>query len=149
MVVWAGFISWFSTDAFSAHSTNSYIDPVLRYLFGELTPAGFRLAHTVVRKSAHLTEYGVLAVLMCRAMTDGGTLTTAIVLRTIAACAAYAALDEFHQSFVPSRTSSPVDVLLDTTGATIATLTLAARRASKAARRAPPRAARARRGRSQ
>jgi len=28
-----------------------------------------------------------------------------------------ASLDEFHQSFIPSRTSSPYDVMLDMTGA--------------------------------
>lgn len=135
VVVWAGFISWFSTDAFSAHSTNSYIDPVLRFLFGELTPAGFRVAHTVVRKSAHLTEYGILAVLVCRALTaQGERISRAVILRAIAYCAVYAMLDEAHQLLVPSRTGSGTDVLIDTTGATIGTLLVTRRRN----RRVPP-----------
>jgi VanZ family protein len=133
VVVWAAFISWFSTDAFSARSTNSYIDPVLRFFFGELTPAGFRLAHSIVRKSAHLTEYAILGALMCRAMTDPGERVSRVTLfRVLACCAAYALLDEAHQTLVPSRTGSGIDVLVDTTGATIGTLLFTRWRASRA-----------------
>ena len=35
------------------------------------------------------------------------------------ACAIFAASDEFHQSFVPSRTSSPTDVMIDVCGALV------------------------------
>jgi len=35
------------------------------------------------------------------------------------ACAIFAATDEFHQSFVPSRTASPNDVTIDAVGALI------------------------------
>ena len=126
VVVWATFISWFSTDAFSARSTNSYIDPVLRFLFGELTPAEFRFAHSIVRKCAHLTEYAILGILMVRAQTTPrAPVPRTAVLRAILYCALYAMVDEGHQAFVPSRTGSPIDVLVDTTGATIGTLTLA------------------------
>ncbi|MCC6766503.1 MAG: VanZ family protein [Deltaproteobacteria bacterium] len=126
VVAWAAFISWFSTDAFSARSTNSYIDPVLRFFFGELTPAGFRLAHSIIRKSAHLTEYAILGGLICRAMTEpGARISRAVALRAVACCAAYALLDEAHQALVPSRTGSGVDVLIDTTGAALGTLIFA------------------------
>jgi VanZ family protein len=120
VVVWATFISWFSTDAFSARSTNSYIDPVLRFFFGELTPAGFRLAHSIIRKSAHLTEYAILAMLTVRAQAEPGERVPRMALvRTLVYCAVYAMIDEGHQTLVPSRTGSPVDVLVDTTGAAI------------------------------
>lgn len=126
VIVWAAFISWFSTDAFSARSTNSYIDPVLRFFFGELTPAGFRFAHSIVRKSAHLLEYAILAMLTVRAQTESWAhVPRSVVLRTLAYCAAYAMLDEAHQTFVPSRTGSPIDVMVDTTGATLGTLLFA------------------------
>jgi VanZ family protein len=39
------------------------------------------------------------------------------------ACAIFAASDEFHQSFVPSRTASPTDVMIDTCGALAGLLT--------------------------
>jgi VanZ family protein len=49
-------------------------------------------------------------------------------------CAAYAASDEFHQSFVPSRTASLRDVTIDLCGATLAVLlywSIAPRRAAE------------------
>lgn len=134
VVVWAAFISWFSTDAFSARSTNSYIDPVLRLLFGELTPAGFRFAHTVVRKSAHTIEYAILAILICRALATaaGGRLPRAAMVRALLYCAVYAVIDEAHQTFVPSRTGSGIDVGVDVMGATLGTLLLWWWRAARA-----------------
>lgn len=127
VVVWATCISWFSTGAFSAQSTNSYIDPVLRYFFGELAPETFRFAHTIIRKSAHFLEYGVLAILLCRALMDPGVRPTpAILIRVILWCAVYACLDELHQLFVPKRTGSLYDSLLDTAGATVGALLLRA-----------------------
>jgi VanZ family protein len=134
VVVWAAFISWFSTDAFSARSTNSYIDPVLRFFFGELTPAGFRFAHTVVRKSAHTIEYAILAVLTCRALATNPTerLPRATLVRALLYCAMYALIDEAHQTFVPSRTGSGIDVGVDVMGATLGALLLMWRRAVRA-----------------
>ena len=132
VLVWAGFISWFSTGAFSAHSTNNYIDPVLRFFFGELSPQGFRLAHSVVRKAAHLLEYAVLAILLCRALTaPGARITVAVMVRAVVICALYASADEFHQTFEPDRTGSPVDVLIDSSGAVVATLLIAWWRAAR------------------
>ena len=123
VVIWATCISWFSTSAFSAQSTNSYIDPVLRWLFGELSPPTFRFAHTIIRKSAHFTEYRVLAVLLLRALTEPGTRPSGrVLLRVIAYCAVYACLDELHQLFVPKRTASVYDSMLDTVGAVVGAL---------------------------
>jgi len=131
VVVWATCISWFSTDAFSAQSTNSYIDPVLRYFFGELSPATFRFAHTVIRKSAHFLEYAVLAILLCRALTEPGTRPSlGTLFRVIVYCAVYACLDELHQMFVPRRTGSLYDSMLDTVGASVGALVFRARRRS-------------------
>ena len=133
--MWAACISWFSTGAFSAHSTNHYIDPVLRFFFGDLTPQEFRFAHSVVRKSAHFIEYAVLAVLLCRALTDpGARITRGVVLRAIALCTLYASADEFHQTFETDRTGSPWDVVVDTVGAAVATFTIAWWRSIRAPR---------------
>lgn len=132
VVVWATCISWFSTGAFSAQSTNSYIDPVLRYFFGDLSPESFRLAHSIIRKSAHFLEYAVLAVLVCRALTEPGTRpTTGVLVRGVAYCAIYACVDELHQMFVPKRTGSPYDSMLDTFGAAVGALVFARVRAAR------------------
>ena len=138
VVVWATCISWFSTGAFSAQSTNTYIDPVLRWLFGELSPTTFRFAHTIIRKSAHFTEYGVLAILLCRALTAPGTRPSrAVLVRVIVYCAVYACLDEFHQAFVPKRTASPYDSMLDTVGASCGALLFWVRRRTTGSRAEP------------
>ena len=134
VVLWATCISWFSTDAFSARSTNSYIDPVLRYFFGELSAEGFRFAHTIIRKSAHFLEYAVLGMLVCRATAVPGARPSAgAIVRTIVACGLYAALDELHQTFVPNRTGAPTDVAIDTIGAAVGTSLLTWRRARRRA----------------
>jgi VanZ family protein len=134
VVVWATCISWFSTSAFSAQSTNSYIDPVLRYFFGELSLATFRFAHTIIRKSAHFLEYAVLGILLCRALTEPGTRPSwRTIVRAILYCAVYASLDELHQTFVPRRTGSPYDSMLDAAGASVGALLFRARRRSAGA----------------
>ncbi len=69
------------------------------------------------RKFAHATEYGVLALLVQRAH---GLRTPYGLLLTVAWCVAYAASDEFHQSFVLGRHGAALDVLVDSFGATIA-----------------------------
>jgi len=77
--------------------------------------------HAVIRKTAHLTEYFILSLFLLHALrsgTRGWQLRWALWAIVIAA--GYASLDEFHQSFVPSRTASPWDALIDTTGASIA-----------------------------
>ena len=119
MAVWAACISWLSTGAFSAQSTHNYIDPVLRFLFGDLSPAGFRFAHAVIRKSAHFVEYGALAILLGRALAPAvsGRALGATLVRTVIYCALYAGADELHQAFESSRTGSLLDVGIDTSGA--------------------------------
>ena len=65
----------------------------------------------VLRKCAHMTEYAILAVLLARAT---GSYRAAFALAV-----AYAASDEFHQTFVRGRHGTPVDVGIDAVGALI------------------------------
>jgi VanZ family protein len=62
----------------------------------------------VLRKLAHATEYAVLGALLVRAT---GRTGLAIALGTL-----YAVSDEIHQTFVPGRMGSPVDVAIDAIG---------------------------------
>ena len=77
-----------------------------------------------MRKLAHVSEYAVLAVLLYRAFVHtalkGRRAFSAGVVLLL--CAAYAATDEFHQSFVPSRTASLRDVMIDICGAMLAVI---------------------------
>jgi len=124
-IVWAGLISGLSTDTFSSEHTSVFIVPALRWLFPHAAMESIELMHAVIRKMAHLTEYFILSILLMRALRGqdrGWKLRWAIWAIVIAA--GYACFDEFHQSFVPSRTASPWDALIDTTGASVAQLVL-------------------------
>lgn len=74
--------------------------------------------HLVSRKGAHGFEYFILAILLLRAQRRGNepNLSTAAIARTLALVLAYAASDEYHQSWVPERTASVVDVAIDAFG---------------------------------
>ncbi|HWX37687.1 MAG TPA: VanZ family protein [Candidatus Sulfotelmatobacter sp.] len=120
VVAWACVISLLSTDAFSTAHTSRFLIPVLHWIFPRASAETLDLMHAVIRKAAHLTEYFILGILLNRALRGdpGWNPKWAIWAIVIAAC--YASLDEFHQSFVPSRTASPWDALLDTVGASAA-----------------------------
>jgi VanZ family protein len=96
----------------------------------------------VVRKCAHFFEYAVLAMFVMRAFENpdpsaGPRKAVAplgmTILRVVLLCAMVATIDEVHQHFVPSRTGSPDDVLLDTAGSTVAMLLLTWRKSSRLA----------------
>jgi VanZ family protein len=94
-----------------------------------LSEAGIHLVNMVVRKAAHLTEYGILAALLWRTIRNTHAGKThfwswADAGWTLLIVALYAASDEFHQSFVPTREASVRDVLIDCTGALLALLCL-------------------------
>ena len=74
--------------------------------------------HLVSRKGAHWFEYFVLAILLLRAQRRGGEakLATPTIAQTLVLVLAYAASDEYHQSWVPQRTASAVDVMIDMFG---------------------------------
>ena len=101
----------------SMNETSRFIRPLLDFLFPSATPESLTFVHGIIRKLAHLVEYALLGFLAVRAFRTlvRGPITAALFAFTLAA--AVAALDEFQQSFDPSRTSSPVDVLIDVTGA--------------------------------
>jgi VanZ family protein len=62
----------------------------------------------LLRKAAHLTEYAILAVLLRRASGSYGW--------AFGLAVAYAASDEWHQTFVRGRHGSPIDVGIDAVG---------------------------------
>jgi VanZ family protein len=124
-IVWACVISALSTDSFSSENTSVFIIPALRFLFPHSSAGTLVLMHGVIRKMAHLTEYFILSIFLMRGLRGadrGWKLKWAVWAIVIAA--GYASFDEFHQSFVPSRTASPWDTLLDTVGASIAQIFL-------------------------
>jgi len=81
--------------------------------------------HFIIRKTAHVIEYAVLAGLWWRAL-GGGWAALGLALLT-------ASLDELRQSFTPGRTGSLYDVCLDCAAAGAALLLMAVRRRRAAA----------------
>ena len=65
----------------------------------------------VLRKIAHAAEYAVLGALLVRA--------TGRAVLAVAIGALDAVSDEVHQSFVPGRVGSPLDVALDAVGVAV------------------------------
>ncbi len=89
---------------------------------------------TILRKGAHMAEFGVLWFLWWWAFRYryAGVAAAITIL--------YAISDEVHQHFVPTRYGSPVDVLIDTAGVVIAMI-VAFRWRDRRARRAAAAAA--------
>jgi VanZ family protein len=104
VVVWAGFIFYLS----SIPSLNS----------------GWGIWDLVARKMAHITEFGILTVLVARALrkTVQNWLVTRVLVFSAVAALLYAVSDEIHQSFVPGRGPSFGDVLIDGCGIMLAVL---------------------------
>jgi VanZ family protein len=116
VVGWAALISVFSSGWFSGEHTSGFLLPLLHALLPEASPERLGAIHTAIRKGAHVSEYLVLGVLLVRALRHEGLRGTALATTAVLIGVAYAALDETHQAFVPSRTASPGDVAVDAIG---------------------------------
>ena len=116
-----GVIFIMSTDLGSSVHTSRIIEPLLRWLNPQISPEAIGRVHFLVRKTGHFTEYAVLALLVLRAFRKStpefwSTRVWRAAVCALLVTAAYAATDEFHQVFVPGRTASPGDVLIDSSG---------------------------------
>jgi VanZ family protein len=120
-IVWTCVIFTLSSDMFSAEHTGAVLEYILAKTIGPLQPATFEYVHFLVRKAAHVTEYAILGLLLFRAWRgERNEWRWNWMRQALAMVIVVAAFDEFHQSFVPSRGSSPWDALLDTLGAALA-----------------------------
>jgi len=118
VVLWATLIFIFSSGLFSGSNTSSIVRPVLLWVYPSISDAALALVHGLIRKAGHFVEYAILALLAARAFrTSSRALFRdhwfAVSLTFVAL---YALSDEFHQSFVSSRTASIYDCLIDTAG---------------------------------
>jgi VanZ family protein len=127
LLAWAAFVLFASSANFSASNTSRIIRPVLVWLFPKISEASIQQVHFFVRKAAHFTEYALLALLAARAFRTSSlsALRRSWWLASFALVAAVALTDEYHQSFLPSRTGTIYDSLLDMTGGAVALACLA------------------------
>lgn len=120
VLLWLGVIFVGSTDLMSAEHTSRIIGPILRWLKPGISDAAIAQAQFFVRKAAHLTEYAILTLLLWRAFIRNMRLRTKMSILFVLGwglAIVAAAGDEFHQSFVASRTASVRDVMIDAIGA--------------------------------
>jgi VanZ family protein len=115
-----------SSDTFSSDNTGSVLRPLVEGIFGPFAnPVWVKFLYDV-RKIGHFFGYGFVSLVFFRAwrmtfrlshiysaVTASLRATAVALLSTLVLCSA----DEFHQSFLPKRTGSPFDVLLDMCGA--------------------------------
>ena len=124
VAAWAGLIFYLSTSGFGVGFTEWLLLEILRLLRTTVSPHTFEVLHHLMRKAAHMTEYAVFCLLVYAAFLDADDFEwrPGLALRSVVIAAAYSLTDEYHQRFVPGRTSSIVDCGIDTAGAAIATL---------------------------
>jgi VanZ family protein len=120
-IVWSAVILIASTDLFSGSNTALVLQQFAVTIFGHrLSPGAAATWNYFIRKTAHLTEYGILSALTFRALRGEKTSwNPRWAIGAIVFAAVIASIDEIHQSFVPSRTGTWHDVLLDVAGAMI------------------------------
>jgi VanZ family protein len=118
-ILWLLLIAIESSALLSAQNTSRFLYPLLHFLFG-MDWAAFEVWHFYIRKSGHVVGYGILSILLFRAWRATLPAMSEVkwMLRwaTIAVLGTtlVASLDEWHQSFIPSRTGTIRDVILDT-----------------------------------
>jgi VanZ family protein len=118
-ILWLIVIAIESTALLSSANTSRILYPLLHYLFG-MDWERFEVWHFFIRKTGHVIGYGILSILAFRAWRETfparGDPLWSIRWASIAVLmtAFVASLDEWHQSFIPSRTGRWQDVALDT-----------------------------------
>jgi VanZ family protein len=121
-LLWIGLIAIESTDWLSAEHTSRILYPLLHFLIG-MDPAAFEVVHHYIRKCGHFVGYFTLSFFLFRAWRATLRLPWAPrwALRWAAIAffmsALVASLDEWHQTFIPSRTGTISDVMLDSIAA--------------------------------
>lgn len=127
LLLWMLFIYLASTSGFSAANTSRFIRPLLLWLFPEISQERIALVHFIIRKAAHFTEYAILGFLAARAFLSSShrLLREYWLHAALSLIVSYALLDEFHQSFVHSRTASIFDSGIDIAGGLFALVCMA------------------------
>lgn len=126
LVAWLAFISFASSASFSAGNTSRFIGPFILWFFPNTSQETLLVVHIITRKLAHFVEYAILGLLAARAFRTSPRpaihqrwfLISATIVVT------YALMDEYHQTFVPTRTGSIYDSFIDIAGGLTALLVI-------------------------
>lgn len=110
-----------STEFMGANHTSSWLRAIYQALFGHISNARWEVIHHDIRKTGHFLGYGLIGLAWLRAwwLTLPHSRFFTDMLLAMLGTAAIASCDEWHQSFLPNRSSSPWDVLIDCSGALV------------------------------
>ena len=110
-----------STATFGADHTDGPLRSLFQALFGTMSDVRWEPIHHFIRKSGHFLGYGFLGLAWLRAwwLTLPRSEFLLDTLLALLGTAMTASADEFHQTFLPNRTGTPWDVLLDCCGALV------------------------------
>lgn len=119
--VWLAVIAVESTNLGSAENTGRLLYPIFHFLFG-MSTVTFATLHMVLRKTGHVIGYSILSILLFRSWrATFPRLSTRWCMQwaslAVLGTALVASLDEWHQTYLPSRTGALHDVILDTSAA--------------------------------
>lgn len=118
---------YFSTDRLSNEHTETLVGKVLMWLAVYVSEPVLATVNFVVRKTAHFIEYAILGALLFRAFRADDPLRWRFkwAAYSLISAGSWAALDEFHQTFTRTRSGSPLDSLLDASGALFVLIVIA------------------------
>jgi len=110
-----------STETFGSNHTSVPLRRLWEALFGVVTDPHWDVIHHILRKCGHFFAYGFIGLAWLRAwwMTLPKSRFFPDAALALLGTALIASCDEFHQSFLPNRTASVYDVLLDCSGALV------------------------------
>ena len=108
-----------STEFMGANHTSGPFRWLYQAIFGPVSDERWEILHILIRKSGHFIGYGAIGLAWLRAwwMTLPRSRFLHDSLLALLGTAMIASVDEWHQTFLPNRTGSAWDVLLDCCGA--------------------------------
>jgi len=137
IIYWLPPLAWMviispTNKLLNANSTSHFFIPVLKWLFPHADQTTIDLLHIGIRKFFHFFNYALLTILICRAFRGKSIIWRPqwVILAGMIAIG-YGALDEYVQNFIPSRTGSLRDWLIDSSGVVCVLSIVSARNTKK------------------
>ena len=122
VLIWVALIGVESTDWLSAGNTGELLYWIVRQFAGPINRHPVQVIHDMLRELGHFFGYGILSVLVFRALRQTFFAVSVVLTWVPVALSAtllVAASDEWHQSLLSSRQGRARDVLLDMCGAAV------------------------------
>jgi VanZ family protein len=119
VAIGVGIIILESSELFGSNRTSHPLRLIWESIFGPVSNASWNVIHHAMRKCGHFFGYGAIGLAWLRAwwMTLPRSNFLEDACLALLGTALVASADEYHQSFLPNRTGSAWDVLLDCAGA--------------------------------